>query len=133
MHRADSALYPIVDFVPFADSPFDITDTGSTDIEESEPHLLPEGFTLYQNYPNPFNSSTSIKFEVPQAGRITLAVYNTIGQKIAVPADGYYRAGTYRVDWDGRDDRGREASSGVYFYGLSTNDSAQFKKMILLR
>ncbi|MEW5924295.1 MAG: FlgD immunoglobulin-like domain containing protein [Candidatus Zixiibacteriota bacterium] len=132
-HRPDSATCPTVDFMPFADSPFDITDTGSTEIEEPDPYLLPEGFALYQNFPNPFNASTKIKFEVPRSGKITLIIYNTIGQKITTLAEGYYHAGLYQIDWDGHDDRGRTAASGIYFYGLFAEESSYFKKMILLK
>ena len=132
-HHQDNITCPTINFMPFADAPFDITDTGSTAIAEPEPNLLPEEFTLYQNFPNPFNASTSIRFEVPRSGNITLAVYNMIGQKTAVLADGYYRAGIYQIEWDGRDSRGREVASGVYFYGLTADDTSRFNKMILLK
>jgi flagellar hook assembly protein FlgD len=61
---------------------------------------------------------------------VSLKVYNLLGQKIKTLVDVHRPAGSYIVTWDGRDDRGREVSSGVYFYQLQTEESTSVKKMV---
>ncbi len=90
-------------------------------------------FRLNQNYPNPFNPETFIVYELPSAIDVTLDVYNALGQKIATLADGEQQAGRHRIRWNGKDDAGRQAASGVYFYRLKTDQSISVKKMLLLR
>ena len=69
--------------------------------------VVPEAFSLAQNYPNPFNSSTAIGFALPRAGAIQLAVFNALGQQVAVLAEGTHPAGSYTLRWDGVNDGGR--------------------------
>lgn len=134
-HRPDSATCPTVDFMPFAEAPFDITDTMATDINEPDPALtlLPDKFTLYQNFPNPFNSLTRIEFSIHTADAVSLIIYNVVGQKVITLADGYYRAGLYHFDWDGQDEMGHAVASGIYFYGLMTEDKIEFRKLLLIK
>ncbi len=94
---------------------------------------LPLEFALGQNYPNPFNPSTEILFGVPVKSQIKVAVYNLLGQQIAILTDQVYPPGTYRVRWDGRDAQGRELHSGVYFYRLTTAAGVLTRRMVLLR
>ncbi|RJP61172.1 MAG: T9SS C-terminal target domain-containing protein [Ignavibacteriales bacterium] len=76
---------------------------------------VPEVFSLKQNYPNPFNPSTSIKFGLPVDSRVTLQVYNMIGQVVATLADGNYSAGTHNVNFDASG-----LTSGMYIYNIKT-------------
>ena len=85
-------------------------------------------FNLSQNYPNPFNPATEISFRLPVATDVTLEIYNITGQKVATLIDGNLSAGEHRVSWDGRDH-----SSGVYFYRLTTPGFSDSRKMILLK
>jgi hypothetical protein len=94
---------------------------------------LPDRFTLYQNYPNPFNPETRIDFELPQGCRVELSVYNLLGRKVRVLADGDYSAGSHTVAWDGRDDYGSAVSSGVYFYRLTASGISETRKMLLMK
>jgi hypothetical protein len=85
-------------------------------------------FNLEQNYPNPFNPSTIIKYSVPEAGNIRLSVYNTVGEEIAILANGYSQSGFFEVTFDASN-----LPSGVYMYKLQSENSVQFKKMMLLK
>ena len=94
---------------------------------------LPVAFDLKQNYPNPFNPTTMIAYDLPRACHVKLIVYNALGQKIHTLTDEVKEAGTYRIEWSGRDEAGESVSSGVYFYELLADDFRQVKKMLLVR
>lgn len=89
-------------------------------------------YGLMQNYPNPFNSETTISYELPEAGRVKLAVYDLSGQEIKILTDQEYQlAGQYQAIWDGRDDNGRPASSGLYLCRLEVaNQFSYTRKMV---
>ena len=94
---------------------------------------LPEGFRLEQNYPNPFNPTTTIEFALPQAGPVSVEIYNINGQKVRTLIDGPMTAGVHTVEWDATDEAGSRVASGVYFYRLTTDEFTQSKKMTLLK
>lgn len=93
----------------------------------------PAGFSLDQNYPNPFNPATEIRFELESAGHVELSIYDVGGRRIRTLASGDYTAGSHSVSWDGRDSRGIEVASGMYFYKLVSGSEKQMRKMVLLR
>ncbi len=88
---------------------------------------------LAQNHPNPFNPSTDIKFSISRQGHVELAVYDLSGHKVRTLVSDTREAGDYRVTWDGRDDTGGQASSGLYFYRLTTNGKTISRKMTLVK
>jgi len=97
---------------------------------------LPTAFSLAQNYPNPFNPSTTIAFSVPADGaaqRVTLAVYDVRGRQVRTLIDAKMEPGRHTVSWNGRDDRGRTVSSGIYLYTLRTGAEAFTRKMTILK
>jgi len=94
---------------------------------------LPDRFGLDQNYPNPFNASTRIAFRLPEGGPIELTIFNIAGQRVRTLAGGEYPAGRHLLPWDGRDDHGRQAASGIYFCQLRASDRRSARKMLLLR
>ena len=105
-----------------------------TAVQESRESALPAAFSLQQNYPNPFNSGTVIRFELPEAGKTELAVYNLVGQKVTKLVDGMRDAGSYTVRWAGRDANGRDLASGVYLYRLRAEGGhTETRKLLLLR
>ncbi|NOY89283.1 MAG: T9SS type A sorting domain-containing protein [FCB group bacterium] len=104
-----------------------------TDVNDDKGNLVPKGFSLNQNYPNPFNPSTEITFSLPAKSNITLAVYNMLGQKVTVLAQGMFQAGEHEVLWNGKNKNGKPVSSGMYFYRLQTDSYSETKKMILLK
>jgi flagellar hook assembly protein FlgD len=87
---------------------------------------------LYQNYPNPFNSSTTVRFDLPQDGYVTIEIINVLGQ-VVYQQRRYYQAGWHQFDWDGTDNSGASVASGVYYYRVSTYKSSDSKKMLLLK
>lgn len=93
----------------------------------------PFRYALEQNYPNPFNPETIIKFQLPAAGRVTLAVYNILGQKVRTLVNERREAGFYEAVWNGRDERGGQLASGVYIYHLRAGSYQQVRKMIFLK
>lgn len=96
---------------------------------------LPKVFSLSQNYPNPFNPSTAINYSIPEGEkvRVRLEIYNLRGQLVKVIVGEDREAGEYRVHWDGRDERGGQVPSGVYFYRIRAGKYSNVRKMILLR
>jgi hypothetical protein len=91
-------------------------------------------FTLYQNKPNPFNPSTTISFYLPEETSVRLAIYDISGRLVDRLIGGERRiAGTYNIEWNGRDSQGGSVSSGIYFYRLTAGKGTISKKMVLLR
>jgi hypothetical protein len=100
------------------------------------PKIIPADFRLKQNYPNPFNPFTTIRFGVPEkmAGqKISLKIYNVLGQQITDLFNQSFEAGFHEVKWNGLNKAGQTVSSGVYFYKLNYGSSSLTRKMILLR
>ena len=105
-----------------------------TSVERTGEYAVrPARHRLYQNSPNPFNEKTTIRFEIPQTGLVSLCIYNVSGQLLRELMHGYRNAGCYRVTWDGRDSLGRSVASGVYFYSLKATGYRETRKMVLLR
>jgi len=94
---------------------------------------LPTEFELRQNYPNPFNPQTLIEYALPKSAHVTIEIYNLLGQKVNILMDQDQKAGFYRVDWDGKDKKGEELASGIYFYRIQAGDFVKCKKMIMLK
>ncbi len=96
-----------------------------------------DGYVLQQNYPNPFNPSTTIRYTLPQTARVVLAVYNLMGQKVRTLVDARQAPGARAVIWDGINEQGVRAPSGVYFYRLSATSNRRtfsaMKKMIVVK
>lgn len=89
---------------------------------------LPERVELQQNFPNPFNPSTTIRYVLPQARRVRLDVFNTVGQRLVTLAEGLQPAGSHAAVWDARG-----VSSGVYFYRLQMDRATFTQQMLLLK
>jgi len=104
----------------------------STAVEERST-ALPQALSLAPNYPNPFNSDTVIRFTLPKSGAVELGLYNLAGQQVVLLASGRREAGTYTVNWDGRDEEGQELASGVYLYRLQMGAGMVARKLALLR
>lgn len=93
----------------------------------------PQAFRLMQNVPNPFNPNTTIAFELPQDADVIVMVYNLVGQPVRTLVREHRSAGRYQVDWDGRDDLGRDVSSGVYFCRFQAGEFGATRRMLLVR
>ncbi|MBP7461760.1 MAG: VCBS repeat-containing protein [Candidatus Delongbacteria bacterium] len=97
-------------------------------IEQPKPGFNPKDFTLTQNYPNPFNPTTRFSFTVPEAGRVTIKIFNVLGQEVETVHDAWTNSGTYTVIWDGA-----KHASGLYMYNVRIGDKSQSKAMMLLK
>ncbi|NUN08414.1 MAG: lamin tail domain-containing protein [Ignavibacteriaceae bacterium] len=86
------------------------------------------GYNLAQNYPNPFNPETKINFSIGVPGRVSLKVYDLLGNKVATLTDDFMNEGSYSVTFDGRGH-----PSGVYFYVLTSGEAKIAKKLTLLK
>jgi hypothetical protein len=99
-----------------------------TDVDFSGREPIPSEFMLTQNYPNPFNPTTQITFSLPQQVYAKLVVYNSIGQEVAVLANGTFAPGTHRVAFDAAG-----LPSGTYFYRIQAGEFSSTKKMLLIK
>jgi hypothetical protein len=89
---------------------------------------IPKEYALQQNYPNPFNPSTTIRFDLPHASRVSLKVYNVLGQEVMTLVDEERPAGTYEVKFNASN-----LSSGMYVYRLHAGEYVAVKKLVLLK
>lgn len=96
-----------------------------------EPGSAPRSFELSQNHPNPFNAQTVIRFYVAQAGQVRLDIFNISGERVRALTKGYFQEGHYRFNWNGKDDKGTDAPTGVYIYRLTTGQTSLAQRMIL--
>jgi hypothetical protein len=95
---------------------------------------VPARAALYQNTPNPFNPSTTIRYDVPAGGAyVELAVFDVAGRLVTKLAEGFQTPGTRTVVWDGRNYRGQQVATGVYFYCLRAGAFVSNRKMVLLK
>ncbi|KAA3655926.1 MAG: VWA domain-containing protein [Calditrichaeota bacterium] len=92
-----------------------IRDIAKVDVQLNKKLDIPQRFQLHPAYPNPFNPSTKIVYETPEPARITIHVFNSVGQLLRSAAIGVESAGTYSYLWHGRDFSGRQVASGTYF------------------
>jgi hypothetical protein len=99
---------------------------------------LPTEYALYQNYPNPFNPTTNIKFALPVPSKVTVEIYNVIGQRVRTLVNEERAAGYYVVQWNATSDRGLALASGVYFvrmvaYAGSSAAFSHVGKVLMLK
>jgi hypothetical protein len=106
---------------------------GGSDALSVASGAVPSTYALAQNAPNPFNPETQIAYQTPEAGRVTLIIYNALGQQVRKLVDGQMAAGSYRVSWDGRDEAGRAMASGVYLYRIEAGGFSAVRRMVLLK
>ncbi len=110
------------------------TSNDSPSNEEMPPQLqqtisqIPTSFDLDQNYPNPFNPVTTIKYALPEDSKVTIKIYNILGQVVSSLVDEYQSIGVKTVSFDAG-----ELPSGVYFYHFQTNKFTAVKKMLLIQ
>jgi hypothetical protein len=105
-----------------------LTGFGATGVIAQQEPVVVTGYLLNQNYPNPFNPTTEIQYQLPVNGKVTLTVYNMLGEEIATLIDDNQSAGAYRITWNATD-----LPSGMYFYQLKTNNFQDVRRMLLLK
>ena len=109
-------------------------------VEDTKNPIYREKINLNQNYPNPFNLSTTITYDLSYPSYVVLEIFNCTGQKIKTLLSKKQEGGSYRIVWDGADEKGISVSSGIYFYkvslhslGIIKNTYTQVKKLVLLK
>jgi len=103
-------------------------DTSSTHAPSIEWVSHPKDFALHPAYPNPFNPVTTISFDVPFQSKISMNMYNVLGQRVAVLMDGNVTPGAHQVQWDASD-----SPSGIYFVSMNAGELVQLRKVVLLK
>ena len=89
---------------------------------------------LHPGFPNPFNPTTTIAFEVGEAGQVHLGVYDVAGRLVRTLVDDVRQPDLiHRVTWDGHGNDGADLASGLYFYRLTANDAVHTRKVVLLK
>ena len=102
--------------------------------------ITPNMFSLSQNYPNPFNPTTTIQYQLPALSRVTIKIYNILGQEIKTLIHDIQNAGPQTIVWNSQNDKGQTVATGIYFYRLEAvpvSDNGilfyEVKKMVLLK
>jgi hypothetical protein len=96
--------------------------------------LVPGVFELSQNFPNPFNPSTEIQFTVGKDALVSLNIYDIQGRLVSSLIDNYfYSAGSYKMNWNGKNQYGTQVPSGMYLYKLESSNQIVTRKMVLMK
>jgi hypothetical protein len=98
------------------------------DLEGVAASVIPDEYALYNAYPNPFNPQTTISFALKESGKVTLKIYNIMGEEIATLVDGFMEAGVHEMLF-----KANNLSSGIYLYSIQADDFTAVKKMTLLK
>ncbi len=101
--------------------------------EDYRPGFIPSSYALKQNYPNPFNPVTTIAFDIVEAGRVRIDIYDVSGRMVRTLLNESRDPGRHRIEWNGRDNSGSTVPSGIYFYRINAGEFTATRKMILLR
>ncbi|MCK7523212.1 MAG: T9SS type A sorting domain-containing protein [Ignavibacteriales bacterium] len=105
---------------------YEIDNTFLTNVNEQ--NKMPNECLLFQNFPNPFNPSTTIYYQIPQAGFVSLKVFDILGREVATMVNEEKPVGNYEITFSGQG-----LPSGIYFYKLNAGNFSSVKKMILIK
>jgi len=94
--------------------------------------VIPDAYNLSDNYPNPFKKTTSISYQLPQKGLVTIKIFDATGREIRTLVQHFHTAGVYSLNWDGTDQYGKKVGSGIYFYQMTVGHSYTVTKKLLL-
>jgi hypothetical protein len=94
---------------------------------------IPTRFDLSQNFPNPFNPTTRIRFDIPHSVDVQLRIFDILGREVRSLVNERHNAGSFTVTWDGKNNMGRQVSSGVYIYHLKAGEFTSSKKMVMMK
>lgn len=88
---------------------------------------------LLSNYPNPFNPETTISYRLPKGDQVKIRLFNSFGQEIRLLFEGFQPSGDHKIKWDGKENSGYPASSGVYYYRIDSGDISESKTMVMVK
>ncbi|MCI0495135.1 Ig-like domain-containing protein [candidate division KSB1 bacterium] len=102
-------------------------------VEVIEPEMLHQ-FALLQNYPNPFNAETTIQYQISGGQQsVKLEIFDVLGKRVRTLVNENQVGGLYRINWDGKDDRGKDVASGIFIYKIDAGNLSESKRMVLVR
>jgi len=111
-----------------------LTFSGVVNVEDAEKITKAiNSFTLLQNYPNPFNPSTTIEYQIPKAGDIEVNIYDISGQLVRTLNSGFQNAGSYKVNWNSKNNFNQTVASGIYLFQVKYDNMFLTKKLMLLK
>jgi flagellar hook assembly protein FlgD len=96
-------------------------------------NLLPRDTHLDQNYPNPFNPLTTVMYALKKEAKVSITIYNLLGQKVKTLMNSEQEAGYKSIAWNGTNDDGAKVCSGVYFCRMNADEYVSTKKLLLLK
>jgi len=99
------------------------------ELDAQLPHIL----VLYPNYPNPFNPVTTLRYDLPETGLVTITIYDMLGRQVKTLMDQTQDAGYKSLIWDATNNYGKPVSAGIYLYQIQAGEYMQTKKMVLLK
>lgn len=102
-------------------------------VDERKIPNITGSFKLLPNYPNPFNPTTIIQYDIPKAGKVEISIYDISGRQIRTMVNQSQAPGLQKTEWDGKNDAGQKAASGLYIYTVKFEKIILSKKMILLK
>jgi hypothetical protein len=123
VYKGQNGHYWAIDNVSVNSNPTIVNETYSNQ---------PKSFSLFPNFPNPFNSTTTIRFDIPVTTKAKVYIFNVLGQEISELVNTEYAPGIYKVRWDGKNQEGKDVSSGIYFYRFESSRFSQTQKMLLI-
>lgn len=104
-----------------------------TSVGDAESSAMPDEFKLEQNYPNPFNPTTNIRYSIFETNTVKITIFDIMGRVIKELVNEVKDAGTYTVTWNGRDNAGQMATSGLYLYRIEAGTFTDVKRMMLMK
>lgn len=110
----------------------DFSDITSLEEAKQLSHLV-KSFKLLQNYPNPFNPRTTIQYEIPNAGKVEVQIFDITGCLVKTIVSKNQQAGKHKTIWNGENESGQKIASGFYVYTIKFKNTILSKKMILLK
>lgn len=119
-----------VDSIVIDETPVFIEESQASGI--TKPEKILSGFEILQNYPNPFNSQTTISYQLPVFSKVSLKIYNMLGQEVRTLVSENKATGEYSVVWNGKDNSGKQVSPGGYFYSLKLDNNYSITNRMLL-
>jgi hypothetical protein len=94
---------------------------------------VPLQYSLHHNYPNPFNPVTTLRYDLPETGLVTITIYDMMGRQVKTLVNGSQTAGYRTIQWNATNDKGAPVSAGLYLYTIQAGEFRQTKKMVLLK
>lgn len=102
-------------------------------VVEAATAAIPRQFALGQNYPNLFNPSTNINYQLPKAERVRITIYDLAGRQVRELLNENKEAGSYTVQWNGKNQLSQTVATGVYIYKIQAGQFSQTRKMLFLK